>query len=297
MGEDLNSSPLLQYATTNENDRKFRIPPTQKRLQPPAHHKTLRSAQNSVEIPPPRATINSVKSHLRACITANNLQHPFFIDTDNRDDGRGEFNLRGRKLLNKALKTDFQIIAGHWQGVSVQMAQRLCKLALYDVVLLVDDSSSIRMHNEDDGRLDDLELMASTIAEVTALFDDEGIDIEFLNGEEKYRSIREGRIASQILHDLVFQGKTKLGHSLREKVHRRFFHKASSTDTPLKLWKPVVVFIITDGAPAGEPEHNPERQIRKASEYLMGEGYSPDFFRYQIVQVRRNLRAKQTSIG
>ncbi|KAG9070241.1 hypothetical protein KI688_009576 [Linnemannia hyalina] len=180
------------------------------------------NAQNSAEIPPPRATVNSV------------------------------------------LKTDFQNIAGHWQGVSAQMAQRLCKLALYDVVLLVDDSSSIRMHNEDDGRLDDLELMASIIAEATALFDDDGIDIEFLNG-----------------------------HALREKVHRRFFRKASSTDTPLKLRKPFLVFIITDGASAGEPEHNLERQIRKASEYLMGEGYSPDFFRYQIVQVGRNRRASE----
>ena len=152
-----------------------------------------------------------------ACITAYNLQPLFFNDTDIRDVGHGEFNPQGRKLLNKALKTDFQNIAEQWESVSVQMAQRLCKLAMYDVVLLVDDSSSIRTHNEDDGRLDDLEMMASISAEVAALFDDDGIDDEFLNNEEKYRGIREGRIASRILHDLVFRGQTKLGHALRGK--------------------------------------------------------------------------------
>lgn len=86
---------------------------------------------------------------------------------------------------------------------------------------------------------------------------------------KNYRAIREGRIASLILCDLKFRGKTKLGHALRENVHRRFFHKGSSSDTALKLLKPALVFTVTDSAPANEPENNLERQIRKTSEYLM----------------------------
>jgi hypothetical protein len=136
-------------------------------------------------------------------------------------------------------------------------------------------------------------MIASILAEVSALFDQDGIDIEFLNNEEKYRGIREGKIASQILHDLEFRGKTKLGHALRQKIHRRFFHKSSSTDSSLKMKKPVLVFIITDGAPAGEPENNLERQIRNAREYLDDEGYPPDFFRYQIVQVGRDQHSSE----
>lgn len=249
--------------------------------------KALRDAQNSAEMPPSQSTAKSVKSHLRACINANNLQPLFFNEDENT------FNPRASKLIKKILKTDFQNIADNWQGVSVQMAQRLCKLALYDIVLLVDDSSSIRKYNENDGRLDDLETIASILAEVSALFDDDGIDIEFLNNEEKYRGIREGKIASQILHDLEFQGKTKLGQALHQKVYRRFFHKSTSTDSSLKLKKPVLVFIITDGAPSGEPENNLEKQIRKAREYLDDEGYPPDFFRYQIVQVGKNQQSSE----
>ncbi|KAG0284225.1 hypothetical protein BGZ96_011380 [Linnemannia gamsii] len=249
--------------------------------------KALRDAQNSAEMPPSRSTVKSVKTHLRACIDANNLQ-PLFYNED-----ESAFNSRASRLVNKVLKTDFQNIANNWRGVSLQMAQRLCKLALYDIVLLVDDSSSIRTRNEDDGRLDDLEMIASILAEVSALFDDDGIDIEFLNNEEKYRGIREGKIASQILHDLEFRGKTKLGQALHQKVHRRFFHKSSSTDTSLKMKKPVLVFIITDGAPAGEPEKNLEKQIRKARKYLDDEGYPPDFFRYQIVQVGKNQKSSE----
>ncbi|KAF9088743.1 hypothetical protein BGX29_000121 [Mortierella sp. GBA35] len=240
----------------------------------------LWDAQNTGGTTPlSRQTYETIGSILRSCIAENNL-HRFYPAGSARLD----------QIIRRIARTNFQKIALNWNGVSLQLAQVLCKLALYDIILLVDDSSSIRTANPVDGRMAELMFVSSVIADVAALFDDDGIDIEFLNCEGSYKEIRGGRVAGQILNRCGFSGNTRLGYALHRKIHSRFFNRAPQP-SPLRMHKPVLVYIITDGEPCGEPREALERQIRRGSDYLRSQGYPADLFRYQIAQVGNDLRS------
>ncbi|KAF9912501.1 hypothetical protein EC991_010588 [Linnemannia zychae] len=248
---------------------------------PNPHHRN----RNHDYYQPSQQTIHAIKSHLRSCITENSLESLYSINDPS-------FNSRFHRALHRVLQTNFhKNIALDWKGVNVQLAQVLCKLALYDIILLIDDSSSIQKANHIDGRLEDLEFLVSTIAEVAALFDDDGIDIEFLNSERFHRGVKEGQAVRRILNEVEFLGKTRIGEALHDKIHRRFFHEAAANGTKLEMQKPVLVFIITDGEPYGEPMDALEFQIRKASRFLQQNGYPTDFISYQIAQVGNDPKA------
>ncbi|KAF9907230.1 hypothetical protein EC991_011220 [Linnemannia zychae] len=229
----------------------------------------------------------AIESHLRSCIVEKRLQDFYPLNDPS-------INSRFNNVLRRVLQTNFhETIALSWAGVNAQLAERLCKLALYDIILLIDDSSSIRKSNHIDGRLEDLEFLVSTIAEVAALFDDDGIYIEFLNSGGSYRGVKEGGTVKRILRETEFLGNTKLGGALKQKIHRRFFREAATNRTRLRMRKPVLVFVITDGEPYGEPLNALEDQIRSGSQFLYQHGYPVDFISYQIAQVGNDPRSSE----
>ena len=61
-----------------------------------------------------------------------------------------------------------------------ELALDLASLALYDIVLFVDDSGSMAFE-ENGERIDDLKLISSKVAEVATMFDDDGILMRFMN--------------------------------------------------------------------------------------------------------------------
>jgi hypothetical protein len=61
-----------------------------------------------------------------------------------------------------------------------ELAIDLASLALYDIVLFVDDSGSMAFE-ENGERIDDLKLISSKVAEVATMFDDDGILMRFMN--------------------------------------------------------------------------------------------------------------------
>jgi hypothetical protein len=70
-----------------------------------------------------------------------------------------------------------------------EIATYLAALALYDIVILADDSSSMAFEEEGEP-IADLRLIFSKVAEVATLFDQDGIQIRFLNSQAEGNGIR-----------------------------------------------------------------------------------------------------------
>merc|ERR1711939_252523 len=69
-------------------------------------------------------------------------------------------------------------LAATWR-ISPEIASDIVKLALYDVILYIDDSGSMQFE-ENGERIDDLKLILSRVAYATSLFDEDGIQVRFM---------------------------------------------------------------------------------------------------------------------
>lgn len=77
-----------------------------------------------------------------------------------------------------------------------ELAIDLACLALYDIVILADDSSSMSFEEQGE-RIEDLKIVLSKVAEVATMFDQDGILIRFLNSNVQGNGIRYG-FASEV---------------------------------------------------------------------------------------------------
>lgn len=118
----------------------------------------------------------------------------------------------------------------------------LLQLALYDVIILADDSGSMQQ----DSRADELKVIAGKVAWVATHFDDNGISLVFLNKPQGHDGVRSPDDVSRIVAQTPLSGSTPLGPALRRKVLEPYFFGPARGHT---LPKPVLVIIITDGEP------------------------------------------------
>ncbi|KAF3931176.1 hypothetical protein ABW19_dt0203062 [Dactylella cylindrospora] len=141
-------------------------------------------------------------------------------------------------------------------GLDPTDLKKLTILALYDFVVLCDDSwSMVSNHNcEKEDRVNPLKDLLIKIAELAALIVPVGISVRFLNyphdcrGEWDY-VIKKEAIEKQ-LKCLNWFGVTKLGGRLKEKViEPMVIQKMKRGD----FKKPLIIVTITDGVPRGEP--------------------------------------------
>lgn len=156
------------------------------------------------------------------------------------------------------------------------VGQDLSKLALYDIILYIDNSGSIEI-DEGGKRKKDLHATLAQVLDVALLFDDDGIDIRFMNGPSREwltwgeeslsaRGFTSGEVQFLLdthVHDqqtinrfvqnqpTIFRGITPLGSQLRSQVLEDIVLKRARSN---QLQKPCLVITITDGIPVREPE-------------------------------------------
>ncbi|KAF2268881.1 hypothetical protein CC78DRAFT_330591 [Lojkania enalia] len=164
---------------------------------------------------------------------------------------------------------------------SPEIAQRLARLSLYDIVLLLDDSTSMR--DEENGhRIAALRTFLQRIVSVTNHFDPDGISIRFLNHESKYDAVREEGRVDEILRGVQFYGWTKLGTEMWKKVAMPLVVKPAQEN---RLQKPVLVIIVTDGKPCGENRSALRDNILYTIKSLRGTAYDASAVAFQIARV------------
>ena len=112
------------------------------------------------------------------------------------------------------------------------------------------------MQFEDNGeRIKDLQLILARVAYAASLFDDDGIQVRFMNREaarvdpRALDGIRSEQQAEELVARAKFSGLTPLGTELRAQIIEPLvLQKARSG----QLRKPILIITITDGQPAGE---------------------------------------------
>ena len=151
------------------------------------------------------------------------------------------------------------------------------------------------MQFEENGeRIQDLKLISSRVAYAASLFDDDGIQVRFMNSEEGERNqtpIRTEQDVEQLVARVQFKGLTPMGTSLRNKVLEPLVVAPARSG---QLRKPVLVITITDGQPAGEPQGAVFDAIRyTAAELSRMPRYGQGAISFQFAQVGNDLKARE----
>ena len=90
-----------------------------------------------------------------------------------------------------------------------------------------------------------------------------------------------------------FNGMTPLGTNLNQKVIQPFLMGGIQTRN---LSKPILVIIITDGEPTGEPKTTVAQVIKNAKNMAMNSPYGPGAIAFEFAQVGKD-QAAQAFLG
>ncbi|KAJ5643240.1 uncharacterized protein N7484_005747 [Penicillium longicatenatum] len=177
----------------------------------------------------------------------------------------------------------------HEWNVPMEVATDVMKLALFDVILYVDDSGSIEF--EEKGlRKDQLRQILGIVATAAATFDEDGISVRFMNSPEMGDGIRNANDVNALVSRVRFSGLTPLGTSLKSKVIDPMIVGPARAG---RLDKPVLVITITDGQPAGEPHSSVNDAIRHAVDETSRTRYGRGAVSFQFSQVGNDQRARE----
>lgn len=192
------------------------------------------------------------------------------------------------QIANRA-SSQVQILAQQWR-VNPEIAQDIVKLALYDVILYVDDSGSMAFE-ENGERIDDLKLIINRVSFAAGLFDDDGIQVRFMNSTQQGNGIKTPAQVEELIASIRFQGLTPMGRELNNKVLQPLVLGAAQAG---QLRKPVLVIIITDGQPTGESQRDISNIILTASRTLQqNPRYGKGALAFQFAQVGNDIKARE----
>jgi len=169
----------------------------------------------------------------------------------------------------------------------MEIASDLVKLSLFDTVLYLDDSGSMRFE-EGGSRIDDLKLIVERVAFATSLFDQDGIQVRFMNAPVQGNGIRTQQEVQQLIGQIKFSGLTPMGTQLHAKVIEPLLLQPARQN---RLDKPVLILIVTDGEPGGEDRNTLSRVLQGAVGELARTRYGADAISVQLAQVGNDMRA------
>ncbi|KAK2813365.1 hypothetical protein FQN50_000680 [Emmonsiellopsis sp. PD_5] len=171
-----------------------------------------------------------------------------------------------------------------------EVGQDIVKLALFDVILYIDDSGSM-LHDEGGSRIDDLKLILNRVSFAASLFDDDGINIRFMNSDKQGNNIKNERDVEHLMTTFLPNGMTPLGTKLLEKVLEPLVVAPARAG---QLRKPVLVITITDGQPTGEGMDGVSNAIKYATTELERlPQYGRGAISFQFAQVGNDKRARE----
>lgn len=186
-----------------------------------------------------------------------------------------------------SIGSKIEYVSQNWH-IPMEIANDLVRLALYDIVIFADDSGSMSFE-ENGERIDDLKLIINRTAFIAGMFDDDGIQVRFMNSDIRGDGLRSERDVLNLISQVHFRGLTPLGTSLLQKViHPMVLGPAKSN----QLKKPVLIIVITDGQPAGEPPNTVTNAIIQAKNELSRTNYGPGSIAFQFAQVGNDIKAR-----
>lgn len=186
-----------------------------------------------------------------------------------------------------------QRLLARW-NIPKEVGNDFVKLALYDVVLYIDDSGSMEFETDHGslgpgGRVRQLKDILARVAIATSHLDEDGIQVRFMNSRVEGNGIHDEQQVEQLVSQVKFAGLTPLGREMQNKVLGPLVLQPARSG---QLQKPVLVITITDGEPAGEPKFDIVHVIKSASEELKRTRYGKGAVAFQFAQVGQDLEAR-----
>jgi hypothetical protein len=182
---------------------------------------------------------------------------------------------------------DFRNLAAQWK-MNLELAVDLASLALYDIVIYADDSTSMK-YADNGERIDDLKLILERVSEVATLFDEDGISIRPMNSRTSADNIRTAADADRFVAAIKFSGMTPLGTQMEQRILEPMLF------APIKrrnLPKPLLVITITDGEPTNESDHKIFQVIKNAKKITSASQYGPGAVAFEFAQVGKDTEAQ-----
>ncbi|KAI9661427.1 MAG: hypothetical protein M1829_006258 [Trizodia sp. TS-e1964] len=183
-------------------------------------------------------------------------------------------------------------ICAAWR-IPREVGQDIVKLALFDIILYIDDSGSMQFE-EGGERIKDLKVILARVAYAAALFDEDGISVRFMNSDpppQLCNNIKTEQQVEQLVSSVSFKGLTPMGTSLKNKILEPLVLAPARSG---QLRKPVLVITITDGQPAGEAPNAVFDAIRStAAELRNNPRCGEQACVYQFAQVGNDLKARE----
>lgn len=127
------------------------------------------------------------------------------------------------------------------------------------------------------------------VAHATSLFDQDGIQVRFLNTPLNGDNIRNEQDVLRVVGQVSFKGLTPLGTAMQQKILEPLVLGPARQQ---RLQKPVLVIAITDGAPQGEDKFKIRSVIEQTKRELSSTKYGPDSVSFQFVQVGTDMKAR-----
>ncbi|SGZ17144.1 BQ5605_C020g09098 [Microbotryum silenes-dioicae] len=174
-------------------------------------------------------------------------------------------------------------IASAW-NVPPETVIELARLALFDIVLYVDDSGSMRFE-ENGERITDLQLIVKRVTSAACLLDTDGLQIRFMHSQGQ--QVNSEQAAVDLIDRTKFNGNTPLATELQRQILGPLVVEPARRGT---LRKPVLVVILTDGEPS-EPRDTLVRVLKSTDSDLRQTRYSSDAVSYQLAQIGNDEKA------
>ncbi|CEQ41804.1 SPOSA6832_03562, partial [Sporobolomyces salmonicolor] len=137
---------------------------------------------------------------------------------------------------------------------------------------------------EGGSRIDDLKLIVSRVAYAASLFDDDGIEVRFMNSRVEGNGLRTEQEAMALVQQVKFSGLTPLGTALNNKVIEPLILGPARAN---RLKKPVLVI-----AQGGEDRYQIVKVIVNAVRTLASTRYGADAISLQLAQVGNDMKAR-----
>ncbi|KAL2048215.1 hypothetical protein N7G274_000126 [Stereocaulon virgatum] len=229
---------------------------------------------------PSTQAIGIYKQLLQSTIQEKQLQH-FYPSSDSRLDQAA-----------RVAATHIAQVCARWR-LPLEMGQDLAKLALFDVVLYIDNSGSMQFEEQGE-RINDLRQVLTHVVDVVRLFDADGFTIRFMNGELKgdpaLENVKDEKTINRYLNQPSrFHGMTPLGTELRKQILNDLVASARANNLP----KPVLVITVTDGQPQGEAKDALYDAILWATKEVAKTQCGPGAVSFQFAQVGNDKKAQE----
>ncbi|KAK7698025.1 hypothetical protein SLS64_012903 [Diaporthe eres] len=214
-----------------------------------------------------QADENLFRQSLEQCIREKNLQNmPAFRDPSYITNVA---RVAGPKV---------ESLCRSWQ-IPLEVGKDIVRLALFDIVIYVDDSGS--MLPKGGKRVRDMMRVLNRAAYAATLFDPDGVTVRFINSTAQGDNIRNEADVNRLIESVDFRGRTPIGTELRRKILEPLVLQRARQG---QMQVPVLIIAITDGEPAGEDDDAIFRAIKDASDELARTPLGPGAIAYQFTQ-------------